>query len=110
MTKSECNLALQNLMSDDILCFGLNDDELHSSLPNPSGDSDSMFPPAPGMDDNSMDLSLGVNTIASASAMDIATMDTDINHTAANEYVDVKLALSLYKVQQNIYLLPYFPC
>jgi 5'-AMP-activated protein kinase, catalytic alpha subunit len=85
----------------------LNDDELHSSLPNPSGDSDSMFPPAPGMDDNSMDLSLGVNTIASASAMDIATMDTDINHTAANEYVDVKLALSLYKVQQNIYLLDF---
>ena len=31
MTKSECNL-LQNLMSDDMLCFGLNDDELQIDL------------------------------------------------------------------------------
>ena len=74
----------------------------------PTGERyDSAFPPVPG-DDTGMDIGgnlRGANTLSNGSAMDIAGI-TD--HTQDDgDFIDIKIALSLYKVQQSIYLLDF---
>ena len=70
------------------------------SLPPAGTSKESKHPLAPG-DDLMDDLA----TVSTA-AMDIVT-DASSNMTGSGEYVDVKVALSLYRVQQSIYLLDF---
>lgn len=71
------------------------------SLPPAKGSEQSLHPLAPG--DDLMD---DAATASTAAMMDIVT-DGNSNMTGSGEYVDVKVALSLYRVQQNIYLLDF---
>ena len=94
-------------VSDDVGMDGVMDSHSSSALTRGRGGA-SIYPPLPPIDDNdNMEMSL------SNSLMDLASLNENTNETETNgqlvttERIPIKIALSLYKVQQSIYLLDF---